>query len=66
MIENVMHEIVGTNVFGIVSICIFVAFFTGMFFWEARLKKSYLDSMCELPLDEDETKGQPTSEEPHE
>ena len=55
MLENIMHRIGGTNLFGIISICIFFAFFTGMLVWAARLKKSYLKSMCELPLDESES-----------
>ncbi len=55
MLENVMHEMGGTSLFGIISICIFVLFFTGMLIWAATLKKSYLKSMCELPLDESES-----------
>jgi hypothetical protein len=51
MIENVMHQLGGVEVFGIVSICLFFAFFTGMLFWAARLKQTYLKSMRELPLD---------------
>ena len=55
MFENIMHRVGGTRLFGIVSICIFFAFFTGMLVWAARLKRSYLKSMCELPLDESES-----------
>ena len=51
MIENVMHSIGGTSVFGIVSICLFVAVFVGVLGWTIRLKKSYLKTMRELPLD---------------
>jgi cytochrome c oxidase cbb3-type subunit IV len=58
MIENVLHDIGGANVFGIISILIFVAFFTGMLFWAVRLKKSYLQSMRELPLDGTEANRQ--------
>jgi len=59
MLENIMHRIGGTSLFGIISICIFFAFFTGMLVWAARLKKSYLKSMCELPLDKNESAREP-------
>lgn len=53
MIENVMNKMSGTGVFGIISICLFFAFFTGMLLWAVLLKKPYVDSMCELPLEKD-------------
>jgi hypothetical protein len=57
MVENVMHSIGGTSVYGVISICLFVAVFIGVLVWTIRLKKPYLDSMCELPLD-----GEPAPE----
>jgi hypothetical protein len=51
MIENVLHKMGGVGMFGIISICIFFAFFTGMLVWAVCLKKAYLNSMRELPLD---------------
>ena len=48
-----MHRMVGTGVFGIISICLFFAFFIGLLIWTIRLKKPYLKSMCELPLDDE-------------
>jgi hypothetical protein len=51
MIENVMHRIGGVSVFGIISICLFVAVFVGVLVWTLRLKKPYLNSMRELPLE---------------
>lgn len=65
MIENVMNGIDGAALFGIISICMFLAFFTGMFFWAVRLKKHYLNSMGALPLN-NETAPQPTIESRHE
>jgi hypothetical protein len=53
MIENVMNKIGGVGIFGLISICIFFAFFTGMLVWSICLKKNYLVSMQKLPLDED-------------
>lgn len=63
MIENVMNKLGGVSAFGVISICIFFAFFTGMLLWSVFLKKSYLDSMCELPLDRERETGQ-KSEQP--
>ena len=54
MIENVLHGIGSVGIFGILSICLFFGFFTGMLIYAVALKKSYLNSMRELPLDKDE------------
>ena len=51
MIEHVLHDLNGIEIFGIISICLFFAFFTGMLLWAIRLKKTYLTSMQDLPLD---------------
>jgi cytochrome c oxidase cbb3-type subunit IV len=52
MIKNVISSLGGVDVYGIISICFFFAFFIGMLIWAFRLKRSYLDSMRELPLDD--------------
>jgi hypothetical protein len=51
MIEHVLRDLNGIEIFGIISICLFFAFFTGMLLWASRLKKTYLTSMQDLPLD---------------
>jgi len=51
MIKNVVEHIGGVGLYGILSISLFLAFFIGMLIWAFRLKKNYLDSMRELPLD---------------
>ena len=53
MIENVMNKMGGVGVFGLISICLFFAFFIGMLVWTFCLKKPYLKSMRELPLEGD-------------
>jgi cytochrome c oxidase cbb3-type subunit 4 len=53
MIENVMHHIGGVGMFGIISVLLFFAFFAGMVVWAASLKKPYLNSMRDLPLDQE-------------
>jgi hypothetical protein len=57
MIENVMHGIGGVGWFGIFSICLFFGFFTSMLFWAVRLKRTYLNSMGDLPLDTEGQRG---------
>jgi len=49
--EKVLNNIGGVGIFGAISICIFFAFFSGMLIWVTRLKKTYLNSMRNLPLD---------------
>jgi cytochrome c oxidase cbb3-type subunit IV len=51
MIRNVLEHIGGVGIYGIISISLFFAFFIGMLIWALCLKKSYLNSMRELPLD---------------
>jgi hypothetical protein len=53
MIENVTHSIGGMSLYGVISICLFVAVFVGVLVWTIRLKKSYLKSMRELPLEDE-------------
>ena len=50
MIENVVRTIGGVSAFGVISICIFFAFFTGMLLWAGFLKPTYLKNMSGLPL----------------
>src|SRR5664279_6451239 len=52
-IENVTHSIGGMSLYGVISICLFVAVFVGVLVWTIRLKKSYVNSMRELPLEGD-------------
>ena len=70
MIENVLRGIGGVGVFGIISVCLFFIFFTGMLLWAFRLKKSYLEPMGGLPLEGEAAptapkKAQPGSDTSH-
>ena len=51
MIKNVVEHIGGVGLYGIISVSLFFAFFIGMLIWALRLKKNYLNSMRQLPLD---------------
>ncbi len=65
MIERVVHGMGGISIFGVISLCIFCAIFTCVFFWCTRLKKPYLDTMGALPLEGNPTpESQTTSESP--
>jgi hypothetical protein len=54
MIRNVLEHIGGVDRYGVISICLFFAFFVGMLVWVARLKKPHLDAMSGLPLEDAE------------
>jgi hypothetical protein len=68
MIENVLHGIGGVGIFGVISICLFFAFFSGMLLWAAFLKRPYLHSMEDLPLEKESPGSKPnlTSENDYE
>lgn len=53
MIKNVLTHIGGIGLYGIVSICLFFAVFVGVLIWALTLKKGYLNSMRQLPLEDD-------------
>ena len=52
MIEHVMSRIGGVGVYGVISICLFVAVFIGVLVWTLCLKHTYLNAMRELPLED--------------
>lgn len=52
MIKNVLTHIGGIEVYGIISICLFFAVFTGALVWAALVRKSFADRMSGLPLDD--------------
>lgn len=54
MYQNVLTNIEGIGIYGIVSICIFFGFFTGMLIWAFLQKQNYLNHMAELPLNSGE------------
>lgn len=53
MIQNVLQHIGGVAGYGIISLCLFFAVFSGVLVWAFRLKKSDLDSAAALPLNDD-------------
>jgi hypothetical protein len=65
MEEKVLSNLGGVGMYGVISICIFFAFFTGMLVWAACLKKKYLNSMGGLPLDGEAAPQNPVEETSH-
>jgi cbb3-type cytochrome oxidase subunit 3 len=51
MIKNILTHIGGIENYGIISLCLFFAFFIGMLVWAFRLKKPFLDDMARAPLE---------------
>ena len=52
MIQNVLRSIGGVGVYGVISISIFFAVFTGMLIWAFSIKKPLLAAMGEMPLND--------------
>ena len=50
MIKDTLQNIGGIGLYGIISICLFFAVFTGMLVWVFLLKKNYVKIMSEMPL----------------
>ena len=52
MDKEVLRGIEGVEIFPVIALVIFVAFFCGLLFWVARTKRSEFDETAALPLDE--------------
>ena len=57
MIQNVLREVGGVGIYGVVSICLFFAVFTGALIWALAQKRTTLRAVSRLPLREDNEKG---------
>lgn len=57
MIKNVLTDIGGIGLYGVISICLFFAVFTGMLIWACRIKKSFAQKMSACPLHDGEKKS---------
>jgi hypothetical protein len=53
MFRNIMEDIGGVGLYGLISLLTFFTVFTVMVIWAMRLKKPYIKSMSNLPLDSD-------------
>ena len=55
MYKEILRSIENVEIYPIISLLLFVAFFVGMFIWVVRVPKSYVDHMKSLPMDEHES-----------
>ena len=55
MEEKIICSLNGVWIYGVISICIFFAFFSVMLLWAFARRKNYLDKMGGLPLEGGET-----------
>ena len=53
MMQNVLREIGGVGIYGVISVCLFFAVFTGATVWACLQKKQMLDDASTLPLEDD-------------
>jgi hypothetical protein len=52
MIKNVLTDIGGIGLYGIISVCLFFVVFTGSLIWTFGQRKSVLNSVSQLPLED--------------
>ena len=58
MIKNVLSDIGGVGLYGVVSISLFFSVFIGMLLWVWAMKKSFAQTMSALPLNDGEKKSE--------
>ena len=56
MIQNVLRDIGGVGLYGVISVCLFFLVFSVALLRACLLKKAFLETMSALPLND----GQPT------
>lgn len=50
-VKNHMDSIAGIEIYPIISLLIFFTFFMGLFWWVFTAKKTHIDEMRNIPLD---------------
>ena len=50
-VKNYMDSIEGIEIYPIISLLIFFTFFVVLFWWVITAKKDYIDTVSNLPLD---------------
>ena len=58
MIQNILRHLGGIQNYGILSLCLFCTVFLGVLVWALLQKKSHLDYMARLSLDQDSEQTQ--------
>lgn len=57
MIRQTLESITGVSIYPIFSFILFFSFFTLMLIWVFRKKKSEIDILSNLPLEDNQTKA---------
>lgn len=52
MIKNVLTDIGGIGIYGVISVVLFFTVFGGSLIWAFLLRKSFLNDMSRLPLED--------------
>ena len=53
MIKNILQDIGGIGLYGVVSLCLFFSVFTGALVWAAIQRATFCKRMGALPLEEE-------------
>ena len=56
MIKNVLEEVGGIGLYGVISICLFFMVFSGALVWALLHRKGFCATMSAMPLADDEPK----------
>jgi hypothetical protein len=57
MIQNVLRNLGGVGIYGVISICLFFTFFSLALLWSLSLKKNFIKEMSDLPLRDQSKEG---------
>ena len=66
MIQNVLRELGGIGIYGVVSVCLFFLVFTVALGWALMQKKPFVQSMSLLPLQDEHGAASNPGENTHE
>ncbi|MHA7131978.1 cbb3-type cytochrome c oxidase subunit 3 [Algoriphagus namhaensis] len=55
MYKEVLRSIENVEIYPVISLVIFMAFFLGVFIWVMKVPKSHVEHMESLPIEEDES-----------
>lgn len=53
MYKNVLENILGIEIYPVISLMVFVLFFIVLIIWTVKVNKNYLNKMSLLPLEND-------------
>lgn len=66
MIQNVLRAIGGVGMYGVISVCLFFTVFSTAVIWALIQKRSLLNSLSAIPLDDGTVSSKATKKDSHE